>query len=275
MRRVARGGAGGDAREKVQKRLWGPGFQTWHLPTPRAPRTPPGAAGSGINPLPGRPASTHAGFPPVTSSATNCIYFLIANALPSPQRCRPEGGEGRAGGGGPGGAGAAVGGSRLSPAAGGGGGRARRGQHGRRGGSRTQGNPTQRPLLAEAGFWGPHRNPTSPPTPMSGLPPAPSPALRRRLPRGGEGRRPAPSRRAGLPPGSAASGGAARGGGGRPGRGKLRVGSGAGPGLRGASPGEGSLRGGPPSGAKPAGPGHRPAPAVAAPAPARRRRAHE
>lgn len=99
-----------------------------------------------------------------------------------------------------GGAGAAVGGRRLSPAAGGGGGRARRGQHGSRGGSRTQGNPTQRPLLTEAGFWGPHRNPTSPLTPMSGLPPAPPPALRRRLPRGGEGRRPAPSRRAGLPP---------------------------------------------------------------------------
>lgn len=222
-------------REKVQKRLWGSGFQTWHLPTPRVPRTPPRAAGSGINPLPRRPATTHARTPAGMSSATNSIYFLITDAL-LPHGAVLSALEPAAGGPGPaaraGGAGAGGvpgGGSRPGPAAGGSGGRARRGQHGRRGGSGTEGNPTQRPLLAEAGFWGPQRNPTSPLTPVSGFPPA----LCRRLPRGGEGRRPAPSRRAGLPRqcclGRSCPGW---------GRRKLRAGSGAGPGLRGASPGE-------------------------------------
>lgn len=267
--------AWGDEREKVQKRLWGPGFQTWHLHTPRAPRTPPRAAGSGINPLPLRPGSTHARFPSATSRATNCIYFLITNALLSPQRSvspplpsreQATGGpETAAGGAGRRAHGAGE--RRGAAAASARGGRQRR---------PSQAGAAQRPRrLPHAGK--PH--PAAPPD-RGGVLGTPKESHLAPHPHGGVSARPfarppplAPSGRGGPPsrlragfPLQLCLGRSSLGWGRR----KLWVGSGAGPGLR-----SGSLRGGRASRVKPLGPGHRPAPAVAAPAPARRRSAHE
>lgn len=297
-------GAGGGGGEKRSTRGCGDlvaKHGTYPHPSPRrrqrdkpAPRPPP----------PLRPAATHAS-PSVRSGATNCVYFLITTApLSLTARCPPgngreserDGGWGREaaagrrsgvwrGGGG--------GGGRLSPAAGGSGGRARRGQHGSRGGSGSQGNPTQRSLLAEAGFCGPQRNPTSidspPPVPVpqnttdhrrpapaAGLPPASFCAAGSLG--AGRARRPAPSRRAG--PGSSGKVCLGRscpavGEDGRSRRRELGVGRGAGAPQR-RVPAEGVPAGRPAErGEAGRSPGTRPAPAVAAPAPARRRWAHE
>lgn len=91
------------------------------------------------------------------SSATNSIYFLIANALlPLRRRCPCR--AGRAGRG-----------QRPGPAAGAepGGGRARRGQHGRRGGSARRETPPSGPSWQRRGFGDP-----------KGIPPRPSPPCR-------------------------------------------------------------------------------------------------
>lgn len=136
--------------------------QTWHPPTPSSP-----------------PSRQHAPCPWATAHYVWLITAvpLITDASPAPTARAAERGAALPGGaaiwGHPGRPfGAGEGGAGASPPASGAiRGRSRRGQHG--GSSGKRGNPTQRPLLEEAGLRGPQRDPTSPLAPVSGFPPAP------------------------------------------------------------------------------------------------------
>lgn len=210
--------------------------------------------------------------PPLTSGATNCIYLLIMNALLSPQRAvsQPLPSREQATG-----ASGTAAGARGGQGGGWGQPPQPRGGRQRRPSQAGAARPPRRLRLAgkphptappdRGGVLGTPKGSHLAPHPVSGFPPAPSPL--------------APSGRAGppsraVPPWWAPSAALPRqelpeaGQNGRREEVKDRERSGTGAPQR--QPGEGSLRGGPPSWTKPAGPGHRPAPAVAAPAPARR-----